>query len=127
MVVGDRRKKSEQGIKKTSDELGMRMRRWKWNCGQETDPSVLGTCSTGTKIGATVGNKKGKWRSDLRNNSRSTDTGDSGIGAARTHGTGLATESWFPDTLRAKGDFGVDASTLMTGVNNWFRKGHLGQ
>ena len=36
-------------------------------------------------------------------------------------------ESWFPDTLREEGDFGVDAFMPMTGVNDWPRMRRLAQ
>ena len=49
------------------------------------------------------------------------------MGTERTHGTGLAMESWFPENLRAKRDFGVDASTPRPGINDWPRMRHLGQ
>ena len=68
-----------------------------------------------------------KWGTDMRKSGRSMDPGDSGIGTGRTHGTGLAMKSWFSDTLRKEGGFGVDASTSMTGVNDWPRMRHLGQ
>ena len=53
----------------------------------------------------------------------SVGTRDSGIGMERTHGTGWALESGFPDNRQAKRDFGVDSSTpspvpeQMTGPN----------
>ena len=102
---------------------------------RKIDPTVPETCSTGAKIGATVGNKTlrvtetdrsgngypysgGQVGNGREEDDRSANNGESGIDTGRMHGTGLAVESWFPDTLRAKGDFGVDASTPMTGVND---------
>ena len=59
---------------------------------------MTGTHVTGTKLGM-----------NMRRSGRSVDNGDSGIGTVRTHGTRLAMQSWFPDTLLVKGDIGVDA------------------
>ena len=61
-----------------------------------------------------------------RKSGQSADTRDSGIGTGRTYITRLDM-SWFPDSLRAKGDFSVDASTPRTRVNNWPRIRYLGQ
>ena len=82
----------------------------------ETAWSVKGTHALGTKLGM-----------KMRMSGRSVDTGDSGIGTVRTHGTRLAMESWVPDTLLVKGDVGVDNSTPWTGVNDCPQPRHLGQ
>ena len=85
----------------------------RWGTGLRGSPRRTGPVTSTHVVEA-------KWGTDMRKSGRS-------IGTGRTHGTGLAVQSWFSDTLRKEGDFGVDASTPMTGVNDWPRMRHLGQ
>ena len=54
------------------------------------------------------------WETGMRKSGCLADTRDSGIGTGRTH-----VKSLVLDSMHAKGNFGVDASTPRTGVNDW--------
>ena len=86
---------------------------------RETDPTVLGNKTPRAGLVTSTHVVGAEWGTGRRKSGRSADTRDSESGTGRTHITGLEMESWFPDNLRAKGDFSVDASTPRTGVNDW--------
>ena len=113
------------GYRDTADEAGIRPIRFR-----EADPDI----SKIRNLRFTEADRSGAWkplrwtkfRRKMRRGSRSDNTLDSGMDTLRSHMTGPAMESWFPNTMIDRGDNGVNTSMPMTGTNDQTRLSQLG-